>query len=172
MAFQTLPTLLPCFASWLISLTLKNATKRRPFSYVSWLEKACEEQKYQIRRISLPQLCLTSFRNTHLDGQQLLQFFNVIRIPFEMAAPFAKGFSTAYKRARSQDSPTPLASPPLLKATKIEEEGSQAESKIPAFLRQSQSGKPFLSSVVHTRACIALCSFFLDHPLRSDSCPS
>lgn len=67
--------------------------------------------------------------------------------------PFAtKGFSTAYKRARSQDSPTPLASPPVLKATKIEEEedeeeeerdeGSQLESGIPAFLRQSRSGKP------------------------------
>lgn len=67
-----------------------------------------------------------------------------------MTAPFPKGFSTAYKRARSQDSPTPLASPPVLKATKIEEEGEeeeeegQNESGIPAFLRQSQSGKPGL----------------------------
>ena len=93
-----------------------------------------------------------------------------------MTAPFAKGFSTAYKRARSQDSPTPLASPPVLKATKIEEEAgeeeeeeeeerehqreqeghvekaAQTESEIPAFLRQSQSGKS--SSVVHMRACI------------------
>lgn len=70
-----------------------------------------------------------------------------------MTAPFAKGFSTAYKRARSQDSPTPLASPPVLKATKIEEdeeEGErkggeeeraqgQVEGRIPAFLRQSPS---------------------------------
>ncbi|CAD6576963.1 MAG: hypothetical protein ASARMPREDX12_009337 [Alectoria sarmentosa] len=57
-----------------------------------------------------------------------------------MTAPFAKGFSTAYKRARSQDSPTPLASPPVLKATKIEEDrGPQFTSRIPAFLRQSQS---------------------------------
>ena len=65
-----------------------------------------------------------------------------------MTAPFAKGFSTAYKRARSQDSPTPLASPPVLKATKIEEEAEgesdQVESGIPAFLRQSQNGKPCL----------------------------
>ena len=72
-----------------------------------------------------------------------------------MTAPFAKGFSTAYKRARSQDSPTPLASPPVLKATKFEEEGGgggggevgQIESGVPAFLRQSQSGKPCLSCV-------------------------
>ena len=89
-----------------------------------------------------------------------------------MAAPFAKGFSTAYKRARSQDSPTPLPSPPVLKATKIEEEqeeeeeeeaeeggvedyeqeghvelAAQIESQIPAFLRQSQSGKS-------SRSCI------------------
>ncbi len=81
-----------------------------------------------------------------------------------MTAPFAKGFSTAYKRARSQDSPTPLASPPVLKATKIEEEedeeeeeeeeGVPVESGIPAFLRQSQSGKLSLSCFVHTRACI------------------
>lgn len=58
-----------------------------------------------------------------------------------MTAPFAKSFSTAYKRARSQDSPTPLASPPVLKATKIEEEEEQPQlgSRIPAFLRQSQS---------------------------------
>ena len=95
----------------------------------------------------------------------------------DMTAPFAKGFSTAYKRARSQDSPTPLASPPVLKATKIEEEeeeeeeeakeeesvhqrereghvekAAQTESEIPAFLRQSQSGKSSL--VVHMRACI------------------
>ena len=71
-----------------------------------------------------------------------------------MTAPFAKGFSTAYKRARSQDSPTPLASPPVLKATKFEEEEGggggevgQIESGVPAFLRQSQSGKPCLSCV-------------------------
>ena len=93
----------------------------------------------------------------------------------DMTAPFAKGFSTAYKRARSQDSPTPLASPPVLKATKIteeeeekeekeeeekeegkegkeeregqegprqeKEEAAQIETDLPAFLRQSQSGK-------------------------------
>ena len=66
-----------------------------------------------------------------------------------MTAPFAKGFSTAYKRARSQDSPTPLASPPVLKATKIEEEGeegeegegSQVEFGIPKFLHESAKGK-------------------------------
>lgn len=59
-----------------------------------------------------------------------------------MATPFAKGFSTAYKRARSQDSPTPLASPPVLKATKIQEEPEDPDdSEIPAFLRQSQPGK-------------------------------
>lgn len=77
-----------------------------------------------------------------------------------MTAPFAKGFSMAYKRARSQDSPTPLASPPVLKATKIEEEeeegggAAQVDSGIPAFLRQSQGGKPAHLRVVHTRACI------------------
>ncbi len=58
-----------------------------------------------------------------------------------MAAPFAKEFSTAYKRARSQDSATPLASPPVLKATKIEEEAAQDDAEIPAFLRQSQACK-------------------------------
>ncbi len=58
-----------------------------------------------------------------------------------MAGPFAKGFSPAYKRARSQDSPTPLASPPILKATKIDEEVADEEPKLPAFLRQSQTGK-------------------------------
>ena len=58
-----------------------------------------------------------------------------------MAGPFDKGFSTAYKRARSQDSPTPLASPPVLKATKIDEEVADEEPKLPAFLRQSQAGE-------------------------------
>ena len=84
------------------------------------------------------------------------RLLNVIHMRLDMTAPFAKGFSTAYKRARSQDSPTPLASPPVLKATKIEEEeedeeeeeeneqGAQVESRIPAFLHQSQSGKPSL----------------------------
>lgn len=75
------------------------------------------------------------------------RLLNVIHMRLDMTAPFAKGFSTAYKRARSQDSPTPLASPPVLKATKIEEEeeeeekeqGAQVESRIPAFLHQSQS---------------------------------
>ena len=81
------------------------------------------------------------------------QLLNVIYLPLDMTAPFAKGFSTAYKRARSQDSPTPLASPPVLKATKVEEE-EQVEPGIPSFLRQSQSGKPSLLSLVHTRACI------------------
>ena len=60
-----------------------------------------------------------------------------------MAAPFAKGFSAAYKRARSHDSPTPLASPPVLKATKIQEqeEVESGDSDLPDFLRQSQIGK-------------------------------
>lgn len=67
---------------------------------------------------------------------------NASLLPMNMAAPFAKGFSTAYKRARSQDSPTPLASPPVLKATKIEEEAASDDSAgTPAFLRQSQAGK-------------------------------
>jgi hypothetical protein len=69
----------------------------------------------------------------------------------KMAAPFAKGFSTAYKRARSHDSPTPLASPPVLKATKIEEEAAQDDAEIPAFLRQSPACK---FTAVHTQACI------------------
>ena len=71
----------------------------------------------------------------------------VIIISMKMAGPFAKGFSTAYKRARSQDSPTPLPSPPVLKATKIEEEKTDSEDEIPAFLRQKPSGKFALSLV-------------------------
>ncbi|KAL6721077.1 hypothetical protein ACLMJK_000177 [Lecanora helva] len=53
-----------------------------------------------------------------------------------MASPFVRSFSTAYKRARSHDSPTPLASPPAPKATKVKEETGDEESRIPAFLRQ------------------------------------
>lgn len=59
----------------------------------------------------------------------------------KMAAAFPKGFNTTYKRARSQDSPTPLASPPVLKVTKLEDETVQDESSLPCFLRQSQDGK-------------------------------
>lgn len=54
-----------------------------------------------------------------------------------MAGPFAKAFTS--KRAR--DSPTPLASPPVLNATKIDEETADEEFKIPGFLRQSHAGK-------------------------------
>lgn len=57
-----------------------------------------------------------------------------------MAGSFTKGF-TASKRARSKESPTPLASPPVLKATKVDEEAADEETKLPAFLRQSDAGK-------------------------------
>lgn len=77
----------------------------------------------------------------------------------KMAAPFAKGFSTAYKRARSQDSSTPLASPPVLKATKIEEDAAQDDAEIPAFLRQSSACKfaAYCCSCIRKRASCSLC---------------
>ena len=73
-----------------------------------------------------------------------------------MTAPFAKGFSAAYKRARSHDSPTPLASPPVLKATKIQEpeETEPDDSEVPPFLRQSQVGKFPAFHGLHMQACI------------------
>ena len=71
-----------------------------------------------------------------------------------MATPSVKGFGTAYKRARSQDSPTPLASPPVLKATKIKEETDEEGSRIPAFLRQSPAGKFTSFMLMHTQACV------------------
>ena len=58
-----------------------------------------------------------------------------------MAASFGKGSSIAYKRGRSQDSPTPLASLPVPKATKLEDETALDDAGTPAFLRQSQYGK-------------------------------
>lgn len=56
-----------------------------------------------------------------------------------MAAPFAKGFSTAVKRARSQDSLKPMESPSANKATKTEEHEEVLE--LPQFLRQTRAGK-------------------------------
>lgn len=87
-----------------------------------------------------------------------------------MTAPssFVRGFGTAYKRARSHDSSTPLASPPVLKATKIEEgeEATEDDTEVPAFLRQSQAGmRPFRAyASVHHAAC-------LDRPLSLSSYP-
>ncbi|KAG8529158.1 uncharacterized protein KY384_005793 [Bacidia gigantensis] len=52
-----------------------------------------------------------------------------------MAAPFAKGISTATKRARSQDSIRKSETPPVAKASKVDE---PPEPTIPAFLRQSK----------------------------------
>jgi len=78
----------------------------------------------------------------------------IIHTILDMAGPFAKGFSTANKRARSQDSPTPLASPLVPKATKVEEEWGEEDLKIPAFLRQSPSGKFTSLMFMHTQACI------------------
>ena len=80
-----------------------------------------------------------------------------------MKAPLAKGFSTAYKRECSQDTPT-LSASPVLKATKINEDpGAQTEPEIPAFLSQSQSGKPCLPCI----GGLALDNFsFLEDPLK------
>lgn len=65
------------------------------------------------------------------------------------AKPFSRDFSTAHVRARTQDSPTTSwAVAPALKTNKneeeyIEEQVSLVDLEIPAFLRQSRSGKPF-----------------------------
>lgn len=76
----------------------------------------------------------------------------VNRRVLNMAAALPRGFSTAYKRARSQDSLTPLASPPVLKATKLEDEAAQDESRLPGFLRQSQHGKLLAVGAVREHA--------------------
>lgn len=98
----------------------------------------------------LPRRYLTSLGIA--KASRLRQSADVIHSVLDMAAPYAKGFSTAYKRARSQESSTPLASPPVLKATKVEEEEAEDDFEIPAFLRQSQAGESFI--IVHTQACI------------------
>ena len=62
-----------------------------------------------------------------------------------MAAPFAKGISTATKRARSQDSLRRSETPPASKASRPEEPIETVETSddlgVPAFLRQSKYGK-------------------------------
>ena len=62
-----------------------------------------------------------------------------------MAAPFAKGISTATKRARSQDSLRRSETPPASKASRPEEPIEIVETSddlgVPAFLRQSKYGK-------------------------------
>lgn len=67
-----------------------------------------------------------------------------------MAPHFAKNFSTASKRTRSQHSPAPLESPPASKASKKDE--TQDDAGIPVFLRQTKAGKLLL--LVDRRTCI------------------
>ena len=78
-----------------------------------------------------------------LKGFTHPRFTYVIHPVGSMAASFGKGSSIAYKRGRSQDSPAPLASLPVPKATKLEDETALDDAGTPAFLRQSQYGKWF-----------------------------
>ena len=77
-----------------------------------------------------------------------------------MAAPFAKGISTATKRARSQDSLRRSETPPATKASNPEEPTETAEPpdslSVPAFLRQSKYGKyqRLIGSFGDTTPCI------------------
>lgn len=93
-------------------------------------------------RVLLYQPSLISFGTLKPLRPPTQHWFTYVNHSFaNMAASFGKGSSIAYKRGRSQDSPTPLASPPVLKATKVDDETAQEDSETPAFLRQSQTGK-------------------------------
>ena len=70
--------------------------------------------------------------------------------------------TSASKRARSTDSQRSLSNPPVPKASKTDEEEeqeSQGDASIPAFLRQSKAGKYFVS-------CIREANGRLQRPVR------